>query len=499
MALWTPKDIWVHLNQNLMSQFSEDRRLDYKRTERIDFEDLTKYLSAFSNTPDGGLIVFGATSKGMPIGCSGLKTEALNRLENIHLQMCPQAKPEIKRFEVKIDDKSDFCIGIYIPYVGRLVETHKGDAYIRYGDSIHKMSDEEKRDFRATRQELSFELEPAPYNYPDEFSEKIIHDFCEVFKKRENRFNWTYEEILLDRHLIRFERGKVIPLNALVLLAAKDPRKSIPGCRVRIQRFASDVEGSGQEYNPVRDRFIEGNIVEIFSKIVSEMTEAIFDVTWLNKEGKFITTPEYPKWAWFEAIVNACVHRSYSFSGTEITIKFFPNRLEIESPGGFVPPVNEKTIYSTRATRNYHLMEALRYLGYVQMAREGARRIRDSMKEWGLPDPVFKQEVLHGVVVKVTLMNDHETRKRSTDREVAQFFGVNVWKFLHEHEVKIAAYAFRNQIIQVLEVSRITGCTWQTTKKDLDKLVKKGILEFEPGDYVRDPKAHYHLKRKSEE
>ena len=78
------------------------------------------------------------------------------------------------------------------------------------------------------------------------------------------------------------------------------------------------------------------------------MEDLNYDVTWLNNEGKFVTTTEYPRTSWLEALVNACVHRSYSFSGTDVTIKFFPSRLEIESPGGFVPPVNEKTIYYTR-------------------------------------------------------------------------------------------------------------------------------------------------------
>jgi ATP-dependent DNA helicase RecG len=227
------------------------------------------------------------------------------------------------------------------------------------------------------------------------------------------------------------------------------------------------------------------------------ISDAIYDVTWLNKDGKFVTTPEYPQWAWFESLVNACVHRSYSFSGTEIFIKLFPDRMEIESPGGFVPPVNEKTIYSTRSTRNYHLMDALRYLGYVRMAREGTRRIRESMQEYGLPEPIFKQEALHGVVVRVTLMNDHETRKRATDRDVALYFGVELWKTPQEHEIKIAAYAFRNGTIQVSEAQRLTGRTWQTSKKDLDKLTRNDVLEFEPGRYVRDPKAIYKLKKRS--
>jgi ATP-dependent DNA helicase RecG len=277
-------------------------------------------------------------------------------------------------------------------------------------------------------------------------------------------------------------------------MAARDPRRTIPGCRVRVQRFGTQQEGTGAGYSPLRDKFVEGNVVKIIKDASEVISDTIFDVTWLNKEGKFVTTPEYPQWAWFESLVNACVHRSYSFSGSEVSIKLFPDRLEVESPGGFGPPVNEKTIYNTRSTRNYHLMDVLRYLGYVRMAREGTRRIRESMQEYGLPEPVFKQEALHGVVVRVTLMNDHETRKRATDRDVALHFGVEMWRALQEHEIKIAAYAFRNGSIQVSEAQRLTGRTWQTSKKDLDKLTRKGVLGFEPGRYVRDPKAIYKLK-----
>ena len=95
-------------------------------------------------------------------------------------------------------------------------------------------------------------------------------------------------------------------------------------------------------------------------------------------------------------------------------------------------------------------------------------------------------------------MNDHETRKRATDRDVATYFGVPLWKTLEEHEVKIAAYAFRNRSVQVSEAQRITGRTWSTSKKDLDRLAHKGVLVFEPGKYTRDPKATYKLGPRQE-
>lgn len=127
------------------------------------------------------------------------------------------------------------------------------------------------------------------------------------------------------------------------------------------------------------------------------------------------------------------------------------------------------------------------------MAREGTRRIRDSMADFNLPEPEFKQEVVHGVVVRVTLTNDHKIQKRSSDGDVARFFGVEKWKLLQDHEIKIAAYVFRNSSIQVSEAQRLTGRTWATSKKDLDKMCRMGILLFMQGEYTRDPKAHYIL------
>jgi ATP-dependent DNA helicase RecG len=494
-ALWTPRDIWVRLNQQVIEFLGEDRRFERKGCKKISLDDLATYYSTFSNTPDGGMVVYGIENDGTIVGCGSLSQGQLNEIESVHLTRCPQAKPEFKKISVIVNGKQDFCFAVYVPYVGKLVETNKGEAWIRYGESRHKMSEQEKHDFRSTRQELSFEQETAPYNFPDDFDLRIIQDFCDNYRERES-VNFSNEELLIDRRLVRKEDGKLKPLNGLVLLAGKDPGISIPGCRVRIQRFASNVEGQGASYSPQRDRTVEGNIVKILRESAEIISGLVYDVTWLNDQGKFVTTPEYPPYAWFEAVVNALVHRSYNFSGSEVFVKLFPDRMEIESPGGFVPPVNETTIYEVRAARNHNLMDALRYLGYVRMAREGTRRIRESMKEFNLPDPQWKQEAVHGVVVRVTLRNDHASRKRATDTDVAHHFGVEVWKLLQDHEIKILAYAFRNSTIQVSEAARLTGRTWHTSKKDLDRLARQGHLTFQAGEYERDPKAHYTIVKK---
>lgn len=362
---WTPGDIWLRLNQRMLELLREDRRFERKNHKNPDLDNLATYYSMFSNSPEGGVFVYGVSDDGIVRGCD-FSVEQINKIEKCHLTRCVGARPEFKRISVIVDGKAAFCLAIFCPYIGKLIVTNRDEAWIRYGDSRHKMSEEEKQDFRSTRKELPFELASAPvYSYPDDLDLKVIQDFCDAFRDRESKMDWTNEEILVDRHLLRVENGELTPLNSLVLMAAHDPALTIPGCRVRVQRFDTISEGSGENYSPLRDKVIEGNLVKILREAQEVIDSLIFDVTWLNADGKLVTTPEYPRWTWLEALVNACVHRSYSFSGTEITVKMFSDRMEIESPGGFVPPVNEKTIYPARASRNHHLVDALRYPGYV--------------------------------------------------------------------------------------------------------------------------------------
>lgn len=493
-ATWSPRDLWLRLNPQTLLELAEDDRIERKSARKIDREAYAEYLSMWSNTVEGGIILYGVENAGAVSGCARLSQEDLNRLKSCHTQLCPEASPECKTIPVRVSGQEDFVLAVFVPYRGVLVETHKQESFIRHGDRKHKMSPDERDDFRSTRQERSWEQRlNHHFQFPDDFDKDVILEFCTNFRERENKPHWSVEEILVDRHLLVHQDGKAIPLNCLVLFAASDPLKVHAGARVRVQRFDGTEEGSGQTFAPLVDFYLEGNIPRTIRDGDTALANMNYNVTWLSKEGKFVTTPEYPKWAWFEALVNALVHRSYSYSSTEIFIKFFSDRMEIESPGGFVPPVNPSNVYSQRAARNPHLMEALRYLGYVQMSREGTRRMRDSMEQYNLPEPRFSQETIHGVSVRVTLRNDHHTRKRALDKDVATYCGVEVWKTLQEYEVQIMGYAFNNKSIQVAEASRITGRTWNSSKKDLDRLVRKNLLKFIPPKFQRDPKARYEL------
>ncbi len=60
-----------------------------------------------------------------------------------------------------------------------------------------------------------------------------------------------------------------------------------------------------------------------------------------------------------------------------IYIKMFDDRLEIESPGPFMPFITPANIYGTSLPRNPKLMQAIMYfMNFVKMASEGTRRMQ---------------------------------------------------------------------------------------------------------------------------
>ena len=109
---------------------------------------------------------------------------------------------------------------------------------------------------------------------------------------------------------------------------------------------------------------------------------------------------EIPPFALQEAIVNAVAHRDYEIEGRDAEVWFFEDRVEVESPGGVVPPVTEAALREgvrTHSSRNPLLVRTLAAAGYMRDEGEGIARIRDEMREDSLPPPEISVE--HGIFI----------------------------------------------------------------------------------------------------
>ncbi|CAN5410527.1 ATP-binding protein [soil metagenome] len=497
----TVGEIYEKADHSLLKELKEDRRIERKPVG-VHADNLGIYFSMWANTPPvGGLLVIGIEDDGTISGCLKASTEHINSLERSGHIFCPDARYESKHVPVfRADGERDFLLLFRVFYNNkRVVRTVKGEAWIRLSDRKRKLSEDEIRELEIDRGQIEFEQELTNYKYPHDFNVDLIQQYANNFRKeREGRIreNITDEEVLELRHLGKLENGEFTPNIACVLAFASDPQGKFPGCKIRFLRFEGEREGTGERWSPIKDIPIdEGSIPLQIAEAEKVIDSQLRTFTRLGSDNKFHTVPEYPKQAWYEALVNACVHRSYNLKNMNIFIRMFDDRLEIESPGGFPPLVTPENIFYTEHPRNPFLFNVMFYLKFVRAAREGTRRIRDSMQLWELPRPEFSQKEAGYPFVRLTLRNDYKQRKALLDSDAIAIVGEALFKSLSQEERQAINYVAEHGKIGVSDLMRVLQSNWHHSKRVLESLKSKDILYDKRRKNVqRDSYARYFLK-----
>ena len=235
----------------------------------------------------------------------------------------------------------------------KVVFDASGNAFVRVGDEKHKLTADQIRELQIDKGQLEFEQEPCPLNYPQDFNAVLLRRFFDGLKRlRGISDDHSESELLEHRHLGRVRDGAFVPNNACALLFAKDPLALFPGCKLLFLRVDGEVERSGDQYNIVKRVPVEGPLPLLIEESAAVLESQLREFSRLGNDGKFFSAPEYPKPAWYEALVNACVHRSYGLRNMNIFVKMFDDKLVIESPGGFPPLITPENIYGAHSPRN---------------------------------------------------------------------------------------------------------------------------------------------------
>ncbi|MFM7547051.1 MAG: ATP-binding protein [Synechococcales cyanobacterium] len=108
---------------------------------------------------------------------------------------------------------------------------------------------------------------------------------------------------------------------------------------------------------------------------------------------------EIPETVFKEAIINALAHRDYYDKGAVINIEVFDDRVEISNPGGLVSAIPESEFGKRSHSRNPLIFGLFARMHFVEQVGSGIGRIRDLMKEAGLPLPVFQKEGIFTVTL----------------------------------------------------------------------------------------------------
>jgi len=499
LALLTPDDIWQRVDESLLTRLAEDPRIERKQS--IHGKELGEYYSMWANTaPYGGLMVIGQHNKGSFTGCVRFSTAEINRLDEAGAYHCPDARTECKRVSVhNLDGNLDFVLLIRVFCHGRkVVKTLSGDAYIRRGESIIKMTVDQARELESALGQGDHEQDSVELKFPSDFRVELVRAYCDGLIRRKGLSEThSTEELLTQTRLGRTITEKFVPNIACALLFAKDPLLVIPGCKVRIIRFDGEYEKTGKDYNGIKDIWVEGPVPVVIDETANHVRSLLREFSKLGNDNKFYTELEYPEDAWYEAVVNACVHRSYVLRNMVIFVKIFDDKLVVESPGGFPPNVTADTIYHNHSPRNPHLMTALYFLDFVKCHAEGTTRMKDAMGAHGLPSPEFRQtEVASGFnSVRVTLRNNMKFRKLWLDAEAHRILGAQAAN-LKENELRILNFVSEYGSINVTQCTRLITSPrrWHSVKKVLDRMAAAGLLEHHHSSAVKlDRNACYKL------
>ena len=325
----------------------ESERIEYKSQM---LEDLYKEIIAFANT-DGGVIYIGIDNEGNLTGIDDVD-ETYTRLTN---GIRDAIAPDVTMFvRYVLQDNKVIRIevgeGSYKPYYLKSKGMKPTGVYVRQGASSVQASPDQIRqmikesdgdtyeDTRSLEQDLTFDAAVTAFQrYGVEFS---------VEKYR--ALGITQNDIYTNLALLLSDQC----LHTTKIAVFKD-------------EFCTEFRDSKEFGGSVLKQFEDSiNYLALCNKTVS----TIKGVVRTDKQ-------DYPEEAIREALLNALVHRDYSFSGS-IIINVNDSKMEFISLGGLLPGLSTEDIrIGVSQPRNKKLAEVFHRLRLIESYGTGIRRI----------------------------------------------------------------------------------------------------------------------------
>ncbi|MHB8647447.1 MAG: ATP-binding protein [Thermomicrobiales bacterium] len=434
-----------------------------RKSMQISPRDFAPHLVAFANA-DGGEIALGIASNGEVEGVRGREDRA-NELTQASINFCTPPVRVSSRSIPCINRKGeeDFVMLIAIEQSERVHTTTNGDTYLRIGDESRRLSYEQQRQLMYDKGEQRYEDELIADVPGETFDEQLLARFRERIGMEGDT-----ERTLIARYLARRDKdARTKVTRAGILLFHTTPALHFPTGDIRFIRYAGTTIATGVRQNITADKRYEGPLPRIVEAVFHDIGAILRQFTRLNPTtSTFETEPEYPLFAWQEAIVNAVTHRAYSISGQRIEIRLFDNRMEIESPGRLPGLVHVENMRDVHFLRNPRIARVMNDFGFVQELGEGVDRMYREMELLGLPEPRFREK--EGSVL-VTLEN--AMANRGTAKSI-----VELVRDLPREQRELLIAIAQQGFLSPKDAERVIGRSRPTVIKYLKGLMQMGLV-----------------------
>jgi ATP-dependent DNA helicase RecG len=418
-------------------------------TEEVEFketlsEGFFRTLAAFANTR-GGMVLLGVGAKGNIIGVEAspqFLEDLTNRL--VHkLALYPEIQPvefEGKRvLVVRVDPP-----GYPVAYEGRYYE--------RVGNTTRHMRSERLR---------SFLLRGVPWDAQtgDVALEEIDLDSVRRFAHRAIGVGRLPDSVRDDAPTNLLEKLELIaegrPTYGAVLLFGKNPQKPFINLCVRIGRFKTET-------TIVDDKWVYGTLFQQYEEtlnVLKQMISVRYEIRGPLREDVW----DYPLPVLRETVANALIHRDYHDTANFILVKVYDDRIWFSNPGGLPEGITVEELKQPHKSylRNSLIARVFYLAGIIEQFGSGTVQMTRWMKEAGLPEPEFKEE-MGGF--SVYLYKDVYTE------ETLRKMGLN------ERQVRAVLYVKAKGRISSKEYQELTQVSRQMASIDLSELVKRGVF-----------------------
>jgi ATP-dependent DNA helicase RecG len=402
----------------------------------------------------GGVITFGRSDTGDPIGI----TPADHSLRKLSQQITSRIKPEISPDIRVIEESGVQLVTVTVPEGTNKPYFLDGIAYIRVGTENRIIPPDELKRIIRSSPESPWDNEFCIGATVDDIDPDIVETFLTLVRQErriEIEPDISITTALEKLYLIK--NGLIT--NAAILLFGTNPQQFFIQSEVRCGHF----KGSDVTTPFISMKVIRGNLLNQIEESVKFILGEIRMSAWVPKnEIQRKEQWEYPLEAIRESVINALCHRDYQ-SSANTQIRIYSRKMEIYNPGELPSPLTIEVIKGDHISvpRNKLIAQMLFLSGFIEQWGSGINHIIRACRESSLPDPEFTESAS---VFSITFT-------RSSLIDILEDPSI-----LNDRQKDILDYLKTSDHITLSEYANKYNCNQKTAQRDLGKLVSLNLV-----------------------
>lgn len=395
---------------------------------------LSQTVSAFANA-SGGDIYIGIQETGSVKNRSWLgfsDVEEANDIIRVLSELHPLSN-HIKFEFFECSSRNGLVLHITVLKTKDIIKSTDGGTYIRVNAGKIKVDTEEK----LARLRLDKGIDSFENNLVDieirkiENSSAIIGFLLNVIPNAEPLTYLNNQELLPNANQCKVSG---------VLLFCDEPAVYLPKrCSIKIMRYKTGGEDISRDFLDGSPLTIEGDLYSLIYCSVEQTQKIVESIQRLGVAG--FETISYPQETLHEIITNAVLHRDYSIA-TDIQVRVFDNRIEVESPGKLPGHVTIENILDSQCARNPMIVRLINKFENPpnKDVGEGLNTAFSAMENLRLKPPIIAEKENSVIVtipheslaspeeLVIEYLNKNTSIRNSTGREITGIKSENTMK-----------------------------------------------------------------------